>query len=148
MPPLSILLWLPAACGLLGALVSLLLRSGGDGGASGADPASEAELGTGEGEHLRFSVPGVIALIGTLGVLGLAIGYIADYSPSHHGLAHVTDVVWISELGIHYKLGIDGLNVFMLGLTTLLFAVAVLAANLRRWERPRLFYFNFMLAES
>jgi NADH-quinone oxidoreductase subunit M len=128
MPPLSILLWLPAACGLLGALVSLLLR--------------------GSSERLRFSVPGIIALIGTLGALGLAIGYIADYSPSHHGLAHVTDMVWISELGIHYKLGVDGLNVFMLGLTTLLFAVAVLAANLRRWERPRLFYFNFMLAES
>ncbi len=149
MPPLSILLWLPAACGLLGALVSLVLRGGGgDAGASGAAPTSEAELGTGEGEHPRFSAPGVIALLGTLGALGLAIGYIADYSPSHHGLAHVTDVTWIAELGIHYKLGVDGLNVFMLGLTTLLFAVAVLAANLRRWERPRLFYFNFMLAES
>ena len=56
--------------------------------------------------------------------------------------------MWISELGIHYKLGIDGLNVFMIGLTTLLFAAAVIAANLREWDRPRLFYFNFMLAES
>ena len=56
--------------------------------------------------------------------------------------------MWISELGIHYKLGVDGLNVFMIGLTTLLFAAAVIAANLREWDRPRLFYFNFMLAES
>jgi len=90
----------------------------------------------------------VLALIGAIGALALAIGYIADYSLGQHGLAHVTDVVWISELGIHYKLGVDGLNVFMLGLTTLLFAAAVIAANLREWERPRLFYFNFMLAES
>ena len=37
---------------------------------------------------------------------------------------------------------------FLIGLTTLLFAAAVLAANLREWERPRLFYFHFMLAES
>ena len=37
---------------------------------------------------------------------------------------------------------------FLVGLTTLLFAAAVLAANLRSWERPRLFYFHFMLAES
>ena len=36
----------------------------------------------------------------------------------------------------------------MIGLTTLLFAAAVIAANLREWERPRLFYFNFMLAET
>ena len=52
-------------------------------------------------------------------------------------LQHVTDVVWISELGIHYKLAISGLNVFLVGLTTLLFAAAMLAANLRSWERPR-----------
>ena len=64
----------------------------------------------------------------------------------------MTDVVWIATLGIHYKLAVTGLNVFLLGLTTLLFAAATLAANLRSEstavDRPRLFYFNFMLAES
>jgi NADH-quinone oxidoreductase subunit M len=120
MPPLSILIWLPAAFGLVGAL-----------------PV---------GRNRR--APGVLALVGSLGALGLAIGYIADYKPGTAGLQHVTDVVWISELGIHYKLGIDGLNVFLLGLTALLFAAAVLASNLRSWERPKLFYFQFMLAES
>jgi NADH-quinone oxidoreductase subunit M len=122
MPPLSILLWLPAVAGLLGALFV-------------------------RGERSR-TLPGAIALVGAIAALGLAIGYIADYSPGTHGLTHVTDVVWISELGIHYKLGIDGLNVLLIGLTTLLFAAAVLAANLRSWDRPRLFYFHFMLAES
>src|SRR4029077_12829696 len=144
MPPLSILLWLPAACGLLGAMLSLLGRRAG--------VVEVAELPAGRtsvaGSFARLSASGVLALLGSLTALALAIGYIADYSPSSHGLAHVTDVVWIAELGIHYKLGIDGLNVFMIGLTTLLFAAAVIAANLREWERPRLFYFNFMLAES
>ena len=88
-----------------------------------------------------------MALAGTIVALGLAIGYIADYN-SAGGLQHVTDVVWISELGIHYKVAVDGLNVFLVGLTTLLFAVATLACNLRTWERPKLFYFQFMLAES
>ena len=37
------------------------------------------------------------------------------------GLQHVTDETWISELGIHYKLGVDGLNLFLVLLTTLLF---------------------------
>ena len=49
----------------------------------------------------------------------------------------VTDRTWISALGIHYKLGLDGLNVVLVLLTTLLFAGATLAANLREWERPR-----------
>ena len=60
----------------------------------------------------------------------------------------MTDIVWIAELGIHYKLGVSGLNVLLVGLTALLFFAAVLASNLRSWDRPRLFYFQFMLAES
>ena len=120
MPPLSILIWLPLACGVIGAVLGLRNQR----------------------------LPGVLALIGSLAALGLAIGYIADYSPGTTGLTHVTDVMWISELGIHYKLGISGLNVFLVGLTTLLFAAATIAANLRTWERPRLFWAQFMLAES
>ncbi|HEX4482162.1 MAG TPA: NADH-quinone oxidoreductase subunit M [Solirubrobacteraceae bacterium] len=145
MPPLSIILWLPAACGVIGAIVSLLSRRGG---ASEFAPMPAGETSRPGGALSRISPAGAVALLGSLAALGLAIGYIADYSPSSHGLTHVTDVVWIAELGIHYKLGIDGLNVFMVGLTTLLFAAAVLAANLREWDRPRFFYFNFMLAET
>jgi NADH-quinone oxidoreductase subunit M len=118
--PLSILIWLPAVAGLLGALLA--------------------------GRNER--VPGILALIGSVVALGLAVGYIADFHSGGPALQHVTNVVWISTLGIHYKLGVSGLNVFLVGLTTLLFAAATLAANLRSWERPKLFYFHFMLAES
>jgi NADH-quinone oxidoreductase subunit M len=134
MPPLSILIWLPAVCGLLGAV----LTAGSSRDAGAADPPVASR---------RWSAPGILALAGSLAVLGLAIGYIADYTPSG-GLRDVTDIVWISELGIHYKLGVDGLNVFLVGLTAVLFAAATLAANLRSWQRPGLFYFHFMLAES
>jgi NADH-quinone oxidoreductase subunit M len=139
MPPLSILIWLPAACGLLGCLLPVRRVTPDDNDAPGAR---------------GVSLPGLAALLGTLVALGLAIGYIAGYGEggTQSGLQHVTDVVWISELGIHYKLGISGLNVFLVGLTTLLFAAATLAANLRITThpipRPRLFYFFFMLAES
>jgi NADH-quinone oxidoreductase subunit M len=145
MPPLSILLWLPLACGVLGALLSLgARREGGDGGRQGD--------GERQGVGARLLAPGPVALLGSLATLGLAIAYIVDYGTRSHGLKDVTDVVWISELGIHYKLGIDGLNVLLVGLTALLFAVAVLALNLRRPQdavpRPRLFFFHLMLGES
>ncbi|HEX3517537.1 MAG TPA: NADH-quinone oxidoreductase subunit M [Solirubrobacteraceae bacterium] len=132
MPPLSILLWVPAACGVLGALAASVSSRGG------SEPGSDG----------TWSIPGAAALLGTLAALALALGYIVDYKSGGPALQHVTDEVWISTLGIHYKLAITGLNVFLLGLTTLLFAVAVLAANMREWDRPRLFYFHFMLAES
>jgi len=167
MPPLSILIWLPAVCGVLGAILCTLIgraRAAESARASDAEnaqtdvAATEADASEGDASDVAaseadaqtggWSIPGVLALIGTLGALGLAIGYIADYSPGTSGLQHVTNVVWISELGIHYKLGISGLNVFLVGLTTLLFAAATIAANLRAWPRPRLFWFFFMLAES
>jgi NADH-quinone oxidoreductase subunit M len=151
MPPLSVLIWLPAACGLIGAIASRALAD---------------EDGRGQ------SVPGALALIGSLAALGLSIGYIAEYEPGTQAphlltqtLQHVTDVTWIAALGIHYKLGVDGLNVLLIGLTSLLFAVAMLACNLRSesraierggwgpggWGRgagPHLYYLFFMVAES
>ncbi len=155
MPPLSILIWLPAVCGVLGAILCTLVGRARAGETRAAGVPAGALAGTGAstagapgGSSGRLGIPGVLALIGSLGALGLAIGYIAGYSPGTKGLTHVTDVVWISELGIHYKLGISGLNVFMVGLTTLLFAAATIAANLRTWDRPRPFWFFFMLAES
>lgn len=143
MPPLSILIWLPAVCGLVGALLG-----GFSSGANGAGRAADDE-GARRG---TWSVPGAVSLLGAVVALALSIGYIADYKSGGPTLQHVTDVTWIAELGIHYKLAITGLNVFLIGMTTLLFAAALLASNLRTAspppERPRLFYFHFMLAES
>jgi len=131
-------------CGLLGVAASAGAQRAGVAGPD-AGRLGDRRVPRSEG---TASVSGLIALGGALAALALAIGYLADYTPGTRGLTHVTDIVWISSLGIHYKLGVDGLNVFLVVLTTLLFAAAVLAANLREWERPRLFYFQFMLAES
>jgi NADH-quinone oxidoreductase subunit M len=136
MPPLSILIWLPAASGLLGAALAR------------AVPAP----GPGQGEGRCWSVPGFTALVGSLIALGLAIGYIADFKSGGASLQHVTDASWIKALGIHYKLAVTGLNLLLLAMTTLLFAAALLACNVRAgapaFDRPALFYFHFMLAES
>jgi NADH-quinone oxidoreductase subunit M len=156
--PLSILVWLPAACGALGAILCTLAGRAHavpqttviDSGSSAAPLPPQGAAEPSEPGR-AWSIPGAFALAGSLLALALAIGYIADYRAGG-GLQHVTDVVWISSLGIHYKLAITGLNVFLVGLTTLLFAAAALAANFRdersRPANPRLFWLFFMLAES
>src|SRR3989442_1607295 len=151
MPPLSILIWLPALSGLLGAALGwrpwrahIPAASPPPPGWAQVAPAARARSVRDPGQALS----GRLALAGSLAALALAIGYITEYHGPRAGLQHVTDVTWIGELGIHYKLAISGLKLFLGGMTTLLFAAAALAANLRSWERPRLFYFNFMLAES
>src|SRR3954465_1545712 len=89
---LSILLFWPAAFGLLGALMP------------------------------RRVAP-AIALIGALIPLGYAVVLLIDFDAARSGtLQYVTDANWIAELGIRYKLGIDGLNLWLLPPAPLSFA--------------------------
>ncbi len=115
---LSILLWLPLAVALLAALT----------------PEKVAPRA---------------AFAGSLVTLGVAISFLARFDLGASGdLQFVTDEVWIRQLGLHYKLGIDGLNLALVVLAAFLFSIALLAANLQHWERPKLFYFHLGLAQS
>ena len=76
-------------------------------------------------------VAGWVALLGSLAALGYAIVMLVDFDKGA-GLQWVTDETWISELGINYKLGVDGLNLMLILLTTLLFSACILWAALER----------------
>jgi len=91
---------------------------------------------------------GTTAVTGSLVTLGVAISFLARFKLGHVGLQFVTDVNWIPALGIHYKLGLDGLNVVLVVLTCLLFSASLVWAANREWDRPRVFYFHFGLAQS
>jgi NADH-quinone oxidoreductase subunit M len=114
---LSIILFLPLACGLLGALLPRGLA--------------------------RWS-----ALAGTVAVLAYAIVMLADFDSSARGLQYVTNDEWIPELGITYALGLDGLNLFMVLLTAIGWVACTLVAAFQDLERPKLFFFHLMLAET
>jgi NADH-quinone oxidoreductase subunit M len=88
------------------------------------------------------------ALLGSLATLVLAVVLLFKFDGGQQGLQFVIDKSWISELGIHYKLGVDGLNLFLIVLAAILFFATVAWSALREWERPRLFYLWLGLAES
>ena len=98
--------------------------------------------------QLPRALVGRVVVVGSLVTLGIAISFVARFQLGHAGLQFVTDQVWISALGIHYKLGLDGLNVALILLTTILFSAALIWAALRDFDRPRIFYFHFGLAQS
>lgn len=116
---LSVLIWLPLVVAVLGGMLSR--------------PAPK--------------VAPKLAVLGSLAALGIAISFVARYD-SGAGLQFVTDRAWISELGIGYQLGLDGLNVVLVLLATFLFAAATIGAYLREWDRPALFYLHLGLAET
>jgi NADH-quinone oxidoreductase subunit M len=92
---------------------------------------------------------GRYAAVASLAPLGVAIYFMARFNSSLAGLQFVTNRDWISSLGIHYKLGLDGLNVTLVLLTTVLFTLSLFWSAARsEIDRPRLYYFQFLLAET
>jgi NADH-quinone oxidoreductase subunit M len=123
---LSVLIFLPLAGGVLAALL----------------PGGAERDGRGAG---------FVSLLFAAVTLGIAIGLIADFETGG-GLQNVTNVSWIPELGIRYKLGLDGLNLFLVAMTALLWLAATAWATLpgqsKGRTRPRLFYLMLALGET
>jgi NADH-quinone oxidoreductase subunit M len=90
----------------------------------------------------------LFAVVGAFVPLGYAVIMLADFDTGAAALQYVTDDAWIDELGIRYSLGIDGLNLWLVALTTLLFAASALWVALRPPVRAKLFAVHFGIAET
>jgi NADH-quinone oxidoreductase subunit M len=83
-------------------------------------------------------------------VATLAIGVIMAFG-FDNGVAGLQDTVnttWISGLGVNYSLGIDGLNLFLVLLTAVLWVGGIAFAAFRTQDRPHLFFFLMLAAET
>ncbi|HEX6753934.1 MAG TPA: NADH-quinone oxidoreductase subunit M [Solirubrobacterales bacterium] len=88
------------------------------------------------------------ATLGTAVTLGLAIALLAGFDSGASGLQDTVDVNWIPGLGVDYSLGIDGLNLFLILLTTVLWTAGTAFAAFREQERPHLFFLMMLLGET
>ena len=83
---------------------------------------------------------------------GLTLAYtlvgLVDFDAAAGGLQYVTNETWIAELGISYKLGLDGLNLFLVALTAVLWLASTVWAATREWPNARLFFLHLALAET
>jgi NADH-quinone oxidoreductase subunit M len=95
----------------------------------------------------RRGVP-VVAVLGTLGTLALAIAVVAGFDSATPGLQQTVNESWIPDLGVRYMLGVDGISLFLLLLTALLWAGATAFSVFRMPERRRIYYFMLGLAET
>ncbi|MGH9700102.1 MAG: complex I subunit 4 family protein, partial [Candidatus Acidiferrales bacterium] len=71
-----------------------------------------------------------------------------DLSANAPRFQFVSDHVWIPSLDVHYALGIDGLSLLMVMLTTLLGAIAILSAWSAIRERRKEFYVLMLLLQT
>ncbi|HEX5910113.1 MAG TPA: hypothetical protein VFY44_06435, partial [Thermoleophilaceae bacterium] len=89
-----------------------------------------------------------LVVAGTVAVLGYAVALVVDFDSADAGLQYVTDDEWIAELGIRYQLGVDGLNLFLILTTALLWVPATVWAAVRETERTKLYLFHLALGET
>ncbi len=92
---------------------------------------------------------GWVATVGSLLPLGLAIGLVADFHLGTPALQHSVDASWIPGLGVRYQLGVDGLSVFLVLLTALLWTGSTAWSAMRPpVGRERVYFLMLGLAES
>jgi NADH-quinone oxidoreductase subunit M len=89
-----------------------------------------------------------VVVAATVAVLAYVVVALFDFDSARAGQQYVTDQNWISELGIRYQLGLDGLNVFLVAMTALLWVPSAIWGAVRVNESPRLFMFHLALAET
>jgi len=111
-PFLTVLVLLPAGAAVVAALVPRSL-----------------------GERRQQTVVEAVGLAATLATLALAVTVAVRYQAGDGGYRLVSDHVWASSLGISWHLGVDGISVFLVLMSAVLFPVVLLAGRVRRDRR-------------
>ncbi|ACT59416.1 NADH-quinone oxidoreductase subunit M [Hirschia baltica] len=115
-PILSMITFLP----LVGALIILLTR---------------AAVGEQSRETVRLA-----ALVVTLATFVLSLWAMSEFNPSAPGYQLIEDVSWFGQ--ISYKLGVDGMSMLLILLTTFLMPICVLAS----WNNIKIRFAEYMIA--
>jgi NADH-quinone oxidoreductase subunit M len=88
----------------------------------------------------------IVGYLTTAATLGLAIYLLVQFSGTTHGYQFVESHRWMGELGVRYSLGVDGISLFMVALTALLFPIGLIAsADL---ENSKAFTFWMLMLEA
>ena len=85
-----------------------------------------------------------IALAFSIVDFGLSLLLIRDVGAGTADFRFVEDVLWIGSIGAHYHIGVDGISLWLVLLTTLLMPIAILSS----WtaiQKRQLSYYMFLL---
>jgi NADH-quinone oxidoreductase subunit M len=87
-----------------------------------------------------------IALLFSGGTAALAVYLLAAFEPGDAGFQFEVNRSWVSQFGISWHVGIDGISLFLVALTALLFPIALLGATPQHDAKP--YYAWLLLLEA
>jgi NADH-quinone oxidoreductase subunit M len=90
-----------------------------------------------------------VALVTTLVTFGVSVAVLVQFNPEDPNLQMLVNVPWIQVAGwnITFSLGVDGLSILLLMLTTLLAPISILSTWTAVQERVKDFMIFFLLLE-
>jgi NADH-quinone oxidoreductase subunit M len=90
----------------------------------------------------RPELPRVTALVFTVVSAALSIAVLAEFHKGQGGFQLVNHHSWIASFGISWTLGVDGISLFLVVLTGVLFPIAILGADPHHDSKP---YYAWLL---
>jgi NADH-quinone oxidoreductase subunit M len=88
------------------------------------------------------------ALLGSAVTLVLSVVMFTQFSPGEAGYQMVEQMPWISSIGADWHVGVDGISLFLIMLTTLLTLLCVISSWSSIHDRVKEYHFLFMLMEG
>ena len=88
----------------------------------------------------------VAGLAVAVATLAMAVAVAIEFKTGNGNYQLISDHIWAKQLGIHWSLGIDGISLFLVLMTALLFPLTMLGARARR--DPRSFVAWVLLLEA
>ncbi|NOQ78569.1 MAG: NADH-quinone oxidoreductase subunit M [Gammaproteobacteria bacterium] len=89
-----------------------------------------------------------IALLGAVSSLLISLGIVINFDQANAGFQFIERLAWMPGLNIDYIVGVDGISVLFLPLTSLLFIGIILASWNSIRTMPRLFFILLLLLEA
>jgi NADH-quinone oxidoreductase subunit M len=78
----------------------------------------------------------------------LTIPLMTNFDKTNPGMQFVEQADWVAALGIQYYVGVDGISILMIFLTTLLSAIAILGSFTYIQKRQKEFYISLLILET
>jgi NADH-quinone oxidoreductase subunit M len=89
-----------------------------------------------------------ISLIGALATFAISLAVYANFVPGEPGYQMEERLPWVQSIGAEWHLGIDGISLFLVLLTTLLSALCIISSWDSITTRVKEYHFFFLLLEA
>ncbi len=96
----------------------------------------------------RANLIRMTALVGTLAAFAASLAVYLNFIPGEPGYQMVERVPWIQSIGVEWHLGIDGISLFLVMLTTLLSVLCIISSWDSITTKVKEYHFFFLLLEA